>query len=221
MEVIAIFCQNITVVLLIFGPKMYRAFAGQADQAGGTAIGRTTNNLASLSRRVTARPSYQPTTGEDFSRQGSRRISSSNLELDPLSAQFTGPVPLVSGATDSGTSEPNRSEYDEVGLAVNRTNSEVSFHDARDLWVDISDDRSNPAPTGSSHRRMRHSGMRNNSIDEECEEDVAEEEATETKEVEEVVATEQAPHPTITDNDVDDVQGVKSDVDDAQDLVAA
>lgn len=219
-EVIAIFCQNITVVVLIFGPKMYRAFTGQGDLAGGTAIRRTTTNRATLSRRVTARPSFQPTTGEDFSRQGSRRTSSTNFEMDQ-SAQFTAPVPLISGETDSGTSEPKRSEYDEVGLPLNRTNSEVSFQDARDLWVEISGDRSNPAPTGSSHRRRRLSGMRKSSIDEECEEDVAEEEATETKEVEVVVATEQAPHPTTTDNDVDDVQEVKSDVDDAQNVVAA
>lgn len=50
-QAIAIFLQNFTVLVLIFGPKMYKVFVGQADPAGTSVSGRSNNPRFSLTNR--------------------------------------------------------------------------------------------------------------------------------------------------------------------------
>ncbi len=53
-QAIAIFSQNFTVLVLIFGPKMYKVFLGQADPSGGNVAGRGNNPRFSLTNRPAA-----------------------------------------------------------------------------------------------------------------------------------------------------------------------
>ena len=123
-QAIAIFSQNFTVLVLIFGPKMYKVFLGQADPAGTAVSGRSNNPRFSLSNRpglqAEHRTSMMSASGALQRTESSDRDGSTQF-LHPMTVTFQ-----EEGAGSSGNADQFRR------LPGDKTSS---FRRSTDVWM--------------------------------------------------------------------------------------
>lgn len=157
-QAIAIFSQNFTVLVLIFGPKMYKVFVGQADPAGTSVSGRSNNPRFSLSNN---RPG--PMTGDGrtsiLSASGAfQRTESSDRDG---STQFMHPM-TVTFQEDRDGSGGNGDQFRRI--PGEKTSS---FRRSTDVWMSSENKNSSEVSPVSLPRRTN--SIREESIIEEGE----------------------------------------------------
>lgn len=170
-QAIAIFCQNFTVLVLIFGPKMYKVFVGQADPTGMNVAGRATNPRFSLSNRQGAATGERRTSllsaggGERFPRRTESVEGDGSTYLSrPLAVTFeddsTSPRPDSDALESAGKALADDMASEQFCRLSGEKNS--SFRHSTEVWM------GNSAPTDISEvSRTSNHGLSTSSIKEE------------------------------------------------------